>query len=558
MDDKISLKCIHDLLDCHFIIPSYQRGYRWTDQQVNDLLDDIWEFSQKEGKTKEEFYCLQPVVVALGSDGYSVIDGQQRLTTIHIIFSVLKDIKRLIEEKNFTIEYETRKDSETFLQNINLSRKDENIDYYHICRAFETIERWFTSKPGTVRLDFLNSLLRDDKSGNNVKVIWYEIDSEMDPIDIFTRINMGKIPLTNAELVKALFLKRENFERDENLGRLRQLELANEWDSMEYNLRNEQFWYFLTDSEKDYENRIEFIFDLTANTSPASSLDKYHTFRYFNQQCNAPTAVETIWQGIKNYFLTFSEWFDNRKYYHLVGYLIALGEETGELKHHSSQKTKSEFEQYLMERIRTYVKCNIDELNYEEDKNKIRRLLLLFNIITLINSVNSNERFQFGRYKRENWDIEHIHAVQSEMPGTAIHQIDWLKEVLQFTDDKNLKNRISNYINTELRSEIFETLYNDIVKFYSESGPVEDIQDISNLALLDSGTNRGLQNAVFPIKRKVIIEKDRDGLFLPLCTKNVFLKYYSGRIEQMTFWGKADRQAYLSAIKQTLVRFIQE
>ncbi|MBJ7532528.1 DUF262 domain-containing protein [Dehalococcoides mccartyi] len=145
MDDKISLKCIHDLLDCHFIIPSYQRGYRWTDQQVNDLLDDIWEFSQKEGKTKEEFYCLQPVVVALGSDGYSVIDGQQRLTTIHIIFSVLKDIKRLIEEKNFTIEYETRKDSETFLQNINLSRKDENIDYYHICRAFETIERRYSA-----------------------------------------------------------------------------------------------------------------------------------------------------------------------------------------------------------------------------------------------------------------------------------------------------------------------------------------------------------------------------------------------------------------------------
>jgi hypothetical protein len=559
MDDKISLKCIHDLLDYHFIIPSYQRGYRWTDQQVNDLLDDIWEFSQKAGKTKDEFYCLQPVVVALGSNGYSVIDGQQRLTTIYIIFSVLKDIKRLIEEKNFTIEFETRKDSERFLQNIDLTRKDENIDYYHICRAFETIERWFTSKPGTVRLDFLNSLLRDDKSGNNVKVIWYEIDSAMDPIDIFTRINMGKIPLTNAELVKALFLKRENFERDENLGRLRQLELANAWDSIEYSLRNEQFWYFLTD-EKDYENRIELIFDLTTNTSPASSLDRYHTFRYFNQRCNEPADVETIWQGIKNYFLTFSEWFDNRKYYHLVGYLIALGEELGELKHHSSQKTKSEFEQYLMEKIRSHVRCNIDELNYEEDKNKIKQVLLLFNIITLLNSINSNERFQFGRYKRENWDIEHIHAVQSEMPLAAIHQVDWLKEVLQFTDDEDMKNRISRYINTspELRSEIFETLYNDIVRFYSESGLIEDIQDISNLALLDSGTNRGLQNAVFPIKRKVIIEKDRKGLFLPLCTKNVFLKYYSGRVEQMTFWGKTDRQAYLGSIKQTLARFIED
>jgi uncharacterized protein with ParB-like and HNH nuclease domain len=65
MADKITLRCVHDLLDCHFIIPSYQRGYRWTDQQVNDLFDDIWKFNQKGEKTKDEFSCLQPVVVTL-------------------------------------------------------------------------------------------------------------------------------------------------------------------------------------------------------------------------------------------------------------------------------------------------------------------------------------------------------------------------------------------------------------------------------------------------------------------------------------------------------------
>ncbi|MFC1930043.1 DUF262 domain-containing protein [Chloroflexota bacterium] len=57
MPDHISLKCILELLDNHFIIPSYQRGYRWTSQEVNDLLNDIWEFTQKDQKTKKEFYC---------------------------------------------------------------------------------------------------------------------------------------------------------------------------------------------------------------------------------------------------------------------------------------------------------------------------------------------------------------------------------------------------------------------------------------------------------------------------------------------------------------------
>ncbi|MFC1942539.1 DUF262 domain-containing protein [Chloroflexota bacterium] len=328
MADNISLKCIHDLLGYHFTIPPYQRGYRWTHQQVNDLLDDIWEFTQKDGKPKKEFYCLQPVVVAPENTGYSVIDGQQRLTTIYIILSVLDDIKKFITDEIFTLEYETRKGSGEFLKNIDLSRKEENIDYYHICKAYETIVKWFDSKPPATKLHLLNSLLSDDASGNNVKVIWYEIDSAIDPIDIFTRINMGKIPLTNAELVKALFLRKENFDSDQNVFQLRQLEMATEWDNIEYSLGSDQLWDFLTNSQ-NYENRIEFIFDLIANRS---TLDKYHTFRYFNQRFNESVKVETTWQEIKNFFLTFSEWFENREYYHLIGYLIALGEKLNGLK----------------------------------------------------------------------------------------------------------------------------------------------------------------------------------------------------------------------------------
>lgn len=40
----IDLRLISDLLGMKFYIPSYQRGYRWTDQQVKDLLNDINEF----------------------------------------------------------------------------------------------------------------------------------------------------------------------------------------------------------------------------------------------------------------------------------------------------------------------------------------------------------------------------------------------------------------------------------------------------------------------------------------------------------------------------------
>ena len=60
-DNQLEMKTISDLLDEQFFIPAYQRGYRWTTRQVTDLLNDIKEFQYK--AKKNEFYCLQPIVV---------------------------------------------------------------------------------------------------------------------------------------------------------------------------------------------------------------------------------------------------------------------------------------------------------------------------------------------------------------------------------------------------------------------------------------------------------------------------------------------------------------
>ena len=537
-ENAIALKSINDILECDFHIPSYQRGYRWTKTQVNDLLNDIWDFIQEKDKPKDEFYCLQPIVVSLREGKYIVIDGQQRLTTIRIILSYLHKIVEMLDKRPFTIEYETRKGSESFLKEIDYKKKDENIDYYHMCQAHEVISNWFANKDGGIRIDFLKTLLGNDSRGNDVKIIWYEVNEGTDHIDIFTRINMGKIPLTPSELIKALFLLKNNFKGEEETKRLRQLEIAGEWDRIEYALRNDEFWYFLQDGSNDYDNRIEFIFDLM---SEKKGNDKDFTFRYFYQRFNETKDIETAWNEIKKYFLTFQEWFTNREYYHLIGYLIAVGEDINEIKKESTSKTKS------------YVNYQVAELNYEDDASKIRKVLLLFNIITLSANINSNIRFQFDRFKEENWDIEHIHSVQSAIPTTNKHQDDWLNEVLKFSDNQQLKIRITNFLDTPInKREEFDLLYTEIVKEYSEHKQIEDINDISNLALLDAGTNRGYKNAVFPIKRKIIIEKDQKGTFIPVCTKNAFLKYYNGAVEQMTFWGAVDRTAYKEAIISTL------
>ena len=150
--NNISIKTISDLLKSNFFIPSYQRGYRWTEQQVTDLLNDVWEFINKPNKKDDEWYCLQPVVVIksdddtknknnLIGDWHDVIDGQQRLTTT---FLILKNLERFVESerKNFKIQYETRKGSEDFLTEIESKSVDDsekNIDYFHIYNAYNDI-----------------------------------------------------------------------------------------------------------------------------------------------------------------------------------------------------------------------------------------------------------------------------------------------------------------------------------------------------------------------------------------------------------------------------------
>ena len=247
MNNNIILepKLVGDISGQYFV-PSYQRGYRWGREEVERLLDDIYTKGDKN-------YCLQPIVIRRRNDGsYELIDGQQRLTSLFII---LKYMKRrhpdLVETIDFSLEYETRPHSGSFLNDIELSQKNKNIDYFFICQAYETVENWFIAK--------VKSGLKHPVVANhlytyfceNVKVIWYEVGDVVDPIALFTRLNIGKIPLTSAELVKAMFLSTDN---NKGMTEERQNEISMQWDGIERQLNDNSLWCFLTNHDaKSYE-----------------------------------------------------------------------------------------------------------------------------------------------------------------------------------------------------------------------------------------------------------------------------------------------------------------
>ncbi|ENA1802875.1 DUF262 domain-containing protein [Flavobacterium psychrophilum] len=586
-NNVLKLKSINELLNENFYIPSYQRGYRWTETQVKALLNDIWDFKKSNPKN-EEFYCLQPVVVSKTNDiegnPWELIDGQQRLTTIYIILNYFnKRLTEAFKKPIFSLEYATREDSKNFLLDIKKEGKDENIDYYFIYEAYETINTWFADKSNFVN-DFESVLL------NNTKVIWYEVDDEStNSIDIFTRINDGKIPLTNAELVKALFLQKDNFESKLDL---KQLQIASEWDQIEKKLQNNSFWYFIYSSKNEiqYENRIEYIFDLMHDKKKEN--EDHYTFNKFQNSFkesvttnNGKLNIDSLWLNVKRYFLTLEEWYNNRDLYHLIGFLIEYNTDINTLKKSSDTLTKIQFKKHLKSLIeKRLANIQLEELDYGNNNKDIKMVLLLFNIQTIMATVEADMRFPFDKYKSQNWDIEHINS-QNDKTINPDNRKAWALDLLEFYTgingysdeiiiDLTKKEMQSEKVETlqtatkdicyklieileakKVSDELFQSVYDDIIQLHSVKDFTEN-DNISNLALLDEETNRGYGNAMFFIKRKKIIENDKQGIFVPIATKNVFLKYYTKHSDNNLNWTENDANDYLETMKEVLKSYL--
>lgn len=552
-------KLIHNIKGC-FYIPAYQRGYRW-DVEAERLLNDI----QEAIDLKEDTYCLQPIVVKrIDESKYELIDGQQRLTTIYLIYKVLSN-SLPTAKANFELEYETRSNSKTFIETINDNSPETFIDYFYMKRAYKKIKDWFGNRP-----DLLQSSMDFYTAFNKVvNVIWYEVDKDEDSNKLFQRLNIGKIPLTSAELVKALFLNKGS---ESNLTLDRQQEISLQWDNMEKELHNDSLWFFLTNSIKgEYQTRIDLILDLISNKKDDEK-DDYYTFFYFDKEKSRKDLLE-VWVDIQRTFLVLKDWYHEHDLYHKIGYLIASNSKSlQEIYNESLNKKKSEFiaslDIFIKESIN--IKNNYGELSYQNstDQKKIQKLLLLFNVESVRQQDEFSQWFAFDKFKGNGsitWSLEHIHAQNSDGLKTEEQWREWLslhlKSINAIGGHQDLADRMIAMLmpGVKIQRENFEPLQAEIVALLSSEGDVEYKHSISNLALLNTRDNAALNNSTFDVKRNEIILMDMKGNFIPFCTKMVFLKYYtSSDVNNIHFWGQQDREAYIKAINNVLAKYLNE
>lgn len=589
-ENKIELKTVKELLEMKFFIPSYQRGYRWTEQQVSDLLNDVNEFKPEKLQytTEKTWYCLQPLVVAkmdrerkidCGLDDndiwYEVIDGQQRLTTIFIILNILG-------EYELSLRYQTRPNSENFLKHIKTATDLTNIDYYFMLRAKSTIECWHGNT------DMLVNKLKD-----SCRVIWYE--TKDNAYNVFKRLNSGKISLSNAELVKAMLLKDNNFSGYNNDAlRLKQLEIAGEWDRIEQTLHNNSFWYFINPEPEDARfdcTRIDFLLEMILrceNKDLDNHLKKndYYIFSTYSKRIESD-GWESQWHDIQQCFRIMKSWYDDRQLYHYVGYLMNL---KGENKMSmlcdlllDSAKPKDKFLSSLIIRCQHTVKVT-DKHNesifanwkYGENNNEIHNALLLFNLATTQNQISEVSRYPFDKHYKaaqKKWSLEHIHA-QNETKANwdneqfavikgylkNIH-VDGIDELNAYLEDKLTSENIDEntykaIISALMGKKVTKVVNSDSISFNSD---FKKDDHLTNMALLQGDKNAAFNNKLYPEKRAKLAEYENvesESLFVPICTRNVFFKHYSPNSTNPLIWDEQAGVEYVTAIVKVVASYL--
>ena len=626
------IRSIRKLLNYHFLIPRYKRGYRWGRQQVTDLLNDILYYHQVL-KQNNPFYCLQPVVVKKKKwidneehkiDGWEIIDGQQRLITILLILNYLETVtplglkNKLGDDLTFyTIDFDTRPDYKYFFQDKPFTHEiiETNVDFYHISKAYQYIREWFEQDKVksifNIENIILDTLLDVE---NNVSIIWYEQGvydnnrpNEDSSIDLFSRLTEDKVPLTNAELIKALLLQSDYYPQGEKkFVHHRLLEIAAEWDEMEAKLQDDKMWFFINDRYYQPTSRIELILEMLSekwsnsenpglsNLISDKEKPQYFDFIVFknhlkkirirfsdnlSDQSHVMDPVNELWAEVKSLFALLEEWYNNHQLFHYIGYLFmshsdgkkALLKELTQLK-----LDKDEFLLHIKHKIADEIRFNkdIEELRYgkSEDNKSIIQLLLLMDIETMVKKEKENVRFPFHLYKKDK--INSITHINPHIPPTidtneTVAQT-WLQHhkqslmAFKSNGDGNASKEIDHLLFlfdnllSNFNAEEYATVFKKTIVFNNTmAGLKEDeTHTIHNLVLVSRETHKQLNNSTFDVKLHQL-KVNADGTYLPINTLRVFTKFYSLLPQEINMWNATDRQSYFSAIKTVYDSYVQ-
>lgn len=579
----IFTSCLHHYHDAqYFYIAPYQRGYKWgsgENEAVMRLVKDIYKsFSCTSPNHQQEYYLqyvtLKPVKIESQKYYLEVIDGQQRLTTLSVLLAVINNLDNQYE--NFSDNRISYALSKSFLNNwiynqkisallsyeswdrfIDENKEEDKQDVFYLFQAAHAMNKFIIDVVGLDNLKELFQHLSD-----NIKLIVNAVESHIDSERVFRNLNSNKVPLTEAELVKALLITKAARGKDEFLKNKRFKEimdirsaLGRQWDEIQINLNEPSVKSVFFPKQTDVMQGLLQLTALSIEYKQQDSVnEKYPLFEFFQNQIQEGIySSSDIFARIVLIYKLIMEWYRNDTIFNSLGFLFynkIKVYSVSELLHSLLSNTinnnfllQKDLNTKILEHKLFGVLNELNELNYIDDYKLIHDALLLINLFPL-----KIQRFNFAEFESKKWTLEHIFPQNPKLADEKLTEddINLLKDIVDNPENWLI---IEPLLKKSPLSEKEIELFNELLKANTAL-----LNNIGNMALLPLGENAGLGNKLFNKKREKICEQISDGSFVPAHTFNLFSKLILPKTEQLKFWSKNDIENHQQYIHDEIVK----
>lgn len=331
-----------------YIVPSYQRGYKWNRENVFKLLEDLKNFEKSNLDRPNSFYCIQNITIVPLKDnsGWNVVDGQQRLTTIFILLSYLRksysdsDSSLSFFSTPNCLKYDVRIETGKYLEESvftgvvwDTEIKPDSAklkDQWYILDVAKGIKDWF---------EIDGNYLQTKTITERLKLIVNNMESSTaSEEEIFAGLNGGKVDLDGADLVRAVLITRSAKEKyygslAEKVKEFR-MRIALELDEMNHWWAQKEqktyFEQFLPENKLKTSNfkhtsypiglLYKLYFLIYSNKEESFGIEFFENGRNFNTKTGDDHWE--LYETLIHLHHTLQMWFTDPLLYHWIGYLI--------------------------------------------------------------------------------------------------------------------------------------------------------------------------------------------------------------------------------------------
>ncbi|WP_319231103.1 DUF262 domain-containing protein [Draconibacterium orientale] len=563
-----------------FYIAPYQRGYKWASDNENapvwvlmtDLLDAF------RGDEKE--YFLQYITVKKnqlnGTSVLEVIDGQQRLTTLTLLFSVLasrKDNKEPAITDN-KLSYKVRPIVDKFFRNfvykevkelfdmewIDFTNEYPEYNEQDIFFLFEAIKRINLELSSDDILMKFETFVTE-----NVKIILNNIDKgNISSERIFSNLNTNKVDLTGVELIKGLLLTKtaREVKHDNEIPHYKEIletraAIGRQWDEMTNWAEGKRIkkFYFT-----QYSEPIEGILTLVALShnykEKQSKGSQYPLFNFYQRLLNRDhLTASDLFGEIREFYNVLRDWQTNKRLYNLLGFLFFNGRIDFKFEELSDliRKKTNEVEKVLSTKVLELLPDDSSTLEYGVDNDAIQRVLLAISVF------GNDQYFDYVNFAQNDWSLEHVFPQNPEKISDTLQHNDI--KLIKSLKKENWKKEGARYLRSiNFEKEDAETKIEQLFqKLKQETCEVDSIEKeiiyeliettqlnkLGNMALLTGKVNTSVGNGMFDAKRFKIVKMVSKGEFVPKHTYDVFSKLLSEDFNpNLTVWTENDIEVH--------------